>query len=55
MGGEEGRGEETQGRPEQEQGKSDALICIQETCRLFGPTSGLLTGNLHFNKIPGLG
>lgn len=30
--------------------KSDTLVCIPEK-RRFGPLAGLLTGNLHLNKI----
>lgn len=47
-----GQGEEAQGRPDLEQDTSDALICTQEKC---GPISGLLTRDLHFNKVSGLG
>lgn len=47
-----GQSEEAQGSPALEQETSDALICTQEKC---GPISGLLNGDLHFNKVSALG
>lgn len=52
--GEEGRGEEAQGRPDLERKVRCSSLQPRDT-QTHRPTSGLLPGGLHFNTVPGLG